>query len=61
MTDEQTILIAGATGNVVGGAATALANRGARVVLFGRRPETLEARAESIRSSRPEPDTAFWP
>ena len=49
MTDKQTILIAGATGNIGGGAALALAKRGARVVLLGRKQETLEARAKSIR------------
>ncbi len=49
MKDKQTILIAGATGNIGGGAAVALAKRGARVVLLGRRLETLEARADSIR------------
>jgi NAD(P)-dependent dehydrogenase (short-subunit alcohol dehydrogenase family) len=49
MTNKQTILIAGATGNIGGGAAVALAKRGARVVLLGRRLETLEARADSIR------------
>ena len=48
MTNGQTILIAGATGNIGGGAAVALAKRGARVVLLGRKPERLEARAESI-------------
>jgi len=36
MTNKQTILIAGATGNIGGGAAIALAKRGARVVLLGR-------------------------
>jgi len=45
----QTILIAGATGNIGGGAAVALAKRGAQVVLLGRRLETLEAKADSIR------------
>ena len=49
MMSKQTILIAGATGNIGGGAAVALAKRGARVVLLGRRLETLEARADSIR------------
>ena len=49
MTNKQTILIAGATGSIGGGAAVALAKRGARVVLLGRRLETLEARADSIR------------
>jgi len=49
MMNKQTILIAGATGNVGGGAAVALAKRGARVVLLGRKLETLEAEADSIR------------
>jgi len=48
MTNKQTILIAGATGNIGGGAAVALAKRGARVVLLGRRLERLEAKADSI-------------
>ena len=51
MTDKQTILITGATGNIGGGAAVALARRGARVVLLGRKLETLEARADSIRDA----------
>jgi NAD(P)-dependent dehydrogenase (short-subunit alcohol dehydrogenase family) len=34
--DKQTILITGATGNIGGGAAIALAQRGARVELLGR-------------------------
>jgi len=49
MTDKQTILIAGATGSIGGGAAVALAKRGARVVLLGQNLERLEARADSIR------------
>jgi len=49
MTTKQTILITGATGNIGGGAAVALAKRGARVVLLGRKLERLEARADSIR------------
>jgi len=49
MTNQQTILIAGATGNIGGGTALALAKRCARVVLLGRRLETLEAEADSIR------------
>ncbi len=51
MVNKQTILITGATGNVGGGAAVALAKRGARVVLLGRKLETLEARADSIRAA----------
>ncbi len=49
MANKQTILVTGATGNIGGGAAIALAKRGARVVLLGRRLETLETRADSIR------------
>jgi NAD(P)-dependent dehydrogenase (short-subunit alcohol dehydrogenase family) len=48
MTNKQTILIAGATGNIGGGAAIALAKRGACVVLLGRKLDRLEARANSI-------------
>jgi NADP-dependent 3-hydroxy acid dehydrogenase YdfG len=44
MANRQTILIAGATGSIGGGAAIALAKRGASVVLLGRKLETLEAR-----------------
>ena len=36
MTDKQTILVTGATGSIGGGAAVALAKRGAGVVLLGR-------------------------
>jgi len=49
MTNKQTILITGATGSIGGGAAVALAKRGARVVLLGQNLERLEARADSIR------------
>jgi NAD(P)-dependent dehydrogenase (short-subunit alcohol dehydrogenase family) len=51
VTNQQTILIAGATGNIGGGAALALAKRGARIVLLGRRREKLEARADAIRAA----------
>ena len=54
MLERQTILITGATGNIGGGAAVALARRGVRVVLLGRKPEKLEARAASIRAALPE-------
>jgi NAD(P)-dependent dehydrogenase (short-subunit alcohol dehydrogenase family) len=47
--NKQTILIAGATGSIGRGAAAALAKRGARIVLLGRRLETVEAMADSIR------------
>lgn len=51
MTHQQTILIAGATGSIGGGAALALAKRGARVVILGRKLERLESRADSIRAA----------
>jgi NAD(P)-dependent dehydrogenase (short-subunit alcohol dehydrogenase family) len=51
MANRQTILIAGATGNIGGGAALALAKRGAHIVLLGRRREKLEARADAIRAA----------
>ena len=51
MKNKQTILITGATGNIGGGAAVALAKRGAKVVLLGRRLETLKTRADSIRTA----------
>jgi NAD(P)-dependent dehydrogenase (short-subunit alcohol dehydrogenase family) len=53
MMNEHTILIAGASGNVGGGAAVALARRGANVTLLGRKLDPLERRAESIRASLP--------
>ena len=51
MTNKQTILIAGATGSIGGGAAVALAKRGARVVVLGRKLERLEAREDYIRAA----------
>lgn len=51
MANMQTILVTGATGNVGGGAAVALAKRGARVVLLGRNLDTLENRATSIQAA----------
>jgi NAD(P)-dependent dehydrogenase (short-subunit alcohol dehydrogenase family) len=51
MTNKQTILIAGATGNIGGGAALALARRGAQIVLLGRRRGRLEARMDAIRAA----------
>ena len=51
MTNKQTILITGATRNIGGGAAVALAKRGANVVLLGRKLKTLEARADAIRAT----------
>ena len=44
------MLIAGANGNIGGGAAVALAARGAEVVLLGRKSSRLEARATRIRA-----------
>jgi NAD(P)-dependent dehydrogenase (short-subunit alcohol dehydrogenase family) len=49
-TGKQTILVAGATGSIGGGAAIELAKRGARVVLLGRKRITLETKADSIRN-----------
>lgn len=54
MTTKQTVLIAGATGNVGGGAALALARRGVHVVLLGRDSSILETRAEAICSDLPD-------
>ena len=48
MENKQTILIAGATGNIGGGAAMALAKRGARIVLLGRSQDKLQATKDSI-------------
>ncbi len=50
MSKKPTVLIAGSTGSIGGGAAFALAKQGAKVVLLGRKIEKLEARANSIRS-----------
>lgn len=50
MKNKQTILIAGATGNIGRAAAVALAKRGARVVLLGRSPDKLKAKADQIRA-----------
>lgn len=52
--DRPTVLVAGATGNIGGGAAVALAKRGVHVVLLGRKPGTLEARARAVRASATE-------
>jgi NAD(P)-dependent dehydrogenase (short-subunit alcohol dehydrogenase family) len=51
MTNKQTILIAGATGNIGGGAAVALAKRGAKVVLLGRYHEKLKARVSLVQTA----------
>ena len=61
MPHRKTVLVAGATGNVGGGAAVALAERGAHVVLLGRKTNTLEARADSIRANSPKPELRTWP
>ena len=59
MTDKQTILVAGATGNIGKGAALSLAQRGANVVLLGRKQETLEAQADRIRAALAASGTAL--
>lgn len=60
MTETQTVLIAGATGSIGGGAAMALAKRGANVVLLGRRPDTLNAKADFIRTTLYEQHTTTF-
>ena len=52
MTGAPTILVAGATGNVGRATSVALADRGAGVVLAGRRPDALEEAAQAIRQGR---------
>jgi len=54
MSDQQTILIAGANGSIGYAAALALAKRGARVVLLGRHADKLSARAAQIHSAMSE-------
>jgi NAD(P)-dependent dehydrogenase (short-subunit alcohol dehydrogenase family) len=49
MMNKQTILIAGATGNIGKATAVALAKRGARVVLLGRSADKLKAKADQVR------------
>jgi NAD(P)-dependent dehydrogenase (short-subunit alcohol dehydrogenase family) len=56
MMSRQTVLVAGATGNVGGATAAALAAGGAQVVLLGRKPGALQARAEAIRAGRSDAD-----
>jgi NAD(P)-dependent dehydrogenase (short-subunit alcohol dehydrogenase family) len=51
MTTKQTILIAGATGNIGKAAAVALAKRGARVVMLGRRPDKLKTKVDLVRAA----------
>jgi len=50
MTNKQTILIAGATGNIGRAATVALAKRGARVVMLGRSADKLKAKADQVRA-----------
>ncbi len=59
MTNKQTILIAGATGSIGGGAALALAKRGARVVLLGRRAKKLKTKVNLIRAALDEAQIDF--
>lgn len=47
---KPTILITGATGNIGGGAAVALAKRGAHVVILGRQQKSLQNRVDFIKS-----------
>ena len=46
MMRKQTILIAGGTGNIGGGAVVSLAKRGTKVVLLGHRPKHLVTKAK---------------
>jgi NAD(P)-dependent dehydrogenase (short-subunit alcohol dehydrogenase family) len=50
MTSQQTILIAGATGNIGRATTVALAKRGARVVMLGRSADKLESKVDQIRN-----------
>ena len=50
MTNKQTILIAGATGNIGLAATVALAKRGARVVMLGRSADKLKAKVSQVRA-----------
>ena len=59
MTDKQTILIAGATGSIGGGAAFALVKRGARVVLLWRSAEKLKTKVNLIRAALDEAQIEF--
>ncbi len=51
MSDRRTVLVAGATGSIGGGAAVALAKRGAQVVVLGPKPDRSETRATAIREA----------
>ena len=59
MTNNQTILIAGATGSIGGSAALALAKRGARVVLLGRKAEKLKTKMNLLRAALDEAQIDF--
>ena len=59
MTNKQTILIAGASGSIGGGAALALAKRGVRVVLLGRSAEKSKAKVNLIRVALDEAQIDF--
>jgi len=59
MTNNQTILIAGATGSIGGSAALALVTRGARVVLLGRNAEKLKTKMNLIRAALNEAQIDF--
>lgn len=48
MENKQTIIVAGATGNIGKAAALALVKRGARVVLLGRSAERLKTKVDSL-------------
>lgn len=50
MTNKQTILIAGATGNIGRAATVALAKRGAHVVMLGRSADKLQAKVGQVRA-----------
>lgn len=48
--EKQTILIAGGTGNIGGGAAVSLAKRGSKAVILGHNPKNLESKATYFRN-----------
>jgi NAD(P)-dependent dehydrogenase (short-subunit alcohol dehydrogenase family) len=50
MTNKQTILIAGATGNIGQAATVALVKRGARVVMLGRSADKLKTKVAQVRT-----------
>lgn len=59
MTNKQTILVTGATGNIGGASAIELAKRGARVVMLGRRPDKLKTKVDLIRVALSEARIAY--